>query len=69
MSFHCLSVSLLQPVTKGSEMDQPSYSLQRTLLHLHGNKLFGPWLAAGTEDLSAAASILHGFSLNKPGRC
>ncbi|KAM9078012.1 uncharacterized protein AAG666_020117 [Megaptera novaeangliae] len=55
------------PVTQGSGMDQPSYSLAPAHTASPWKRLVRPCLAAGSEDLSSAAPVLHRFSLNKPG--
>lgn len=54
-------------VTQGSAMDQPSYSLPPAHTTSPWKQLVRPCLAAGSEDLSSAASVLHRFRLNKPG--
>lgn len=54
-------------MTQGSAMDQPSYSLPPSHTTSPWKQLVRPCLAAGSEDLSSAASVLHRFRLNKPG--
>lgn len=48
-------------------MDQPSYSLPLAYTTSPWKLLVRPCLAAGSEALSSAASVLHRFSLNQPG--
>lgn len=54
-------------MTQGSGMDQPSYSLPPVHTTSPWKLLVRPCLAAGSEDLSSVALVLHRFSLNKPG--
>lgn len=54
-------------MTQGSGMDQPSYSLPPVHSTSPWKLLVRPCLAAGSEDLSSVALVLHRFSLNKPG--
>lgn len=67
MSFSCLSVSLPQPCDPRLWNGSASYSLPPAHTASPWKQLVRPCLAAGSEDLSSAASVPHRFSHNKSG--